>query len=134
MDRAHRLGQKRTVTVYRLLMRHTLEDKIMGLQRFKLDIANAAINQDNVSLSAMDTSKLLDLFTASNNSQPSQQPGEAHGAPSFSGEPDTGRLGKASKSQGGLKGMMKGLEDLADESQYAEEFSLSSFMKKLGQA
>ncbi|GFH24565.1 uncharacterized protein HaLaN_22384, partial [Haematococcus lacustris] len=41
MDRAHRLGQTRTVNVYRLLMKGTLEEKIMGLQQFKLDMANA---------------------------------------------------------------------------------------------
>ena len=45
MDRAHRLGQKRTVTVYRVLMRNSLEERIMGLQRFKIDIANAVVNQ-----------------------------------------------------------------------------------------
>ena len=62
MDRAHRLGQSRTVNVYRLLTRGTLEEKIMGLQRFKLDVAAAVVNQDNVSLSGMDTGRLLDLF------------------------------------------------------------------------
>ena len=45
MDRAHRLGQKRTVTVYRVLMRNSLEERIMGLQRFKIDVANAVVNQ-----------------------------------------------------------------------------------------
>ena len=63
MDRAHRLGQRRTVNVYRLLTRGTLEEKIMGLQQFKLDVAAAVVNQDNVSLSAMDTGRLLDLFS-----------------------------------------------------------------------
>jgi hypothetical protein len=29
MDRAHRIGQKRVVNVYRLIMRDTLEEKIM---------------------------------------------------------------------------------------------------------
>ena len=37
MDRAHRLGQRRTVNVYRVLTRGTLEERIMGTQRFKLD-------------------------------------------------------------------------------------------------
>ena len=37
MDRAHRLGQRRTVNVYRVLTRGTLEERIMGAQRFKLD-------------------------------------------------------------------------------------------------
>ena len=63
MDRAHRLGQRRTVNVYRLLTRDSLEDKIMGLQRFKLDVANSVVNQDNVSLKTMDAGRLLDLFT-----------------------------------------------------------------------
>lgn len=63
MDRAHRLGQKRTVNVYRLLTRDSLEDKIMGLQRFKLDMANSVVNQDNVSLKSMDAGRLLDLFS-----------------------------------------------------------------------
>jgi TATA-binding protein-associated factor len=48
MDRAHRLGQRRTVNVYRLIMRDTLEERIMGLQRFKLDVANAVVNQVGV--------------------------------------------------------------------------------------
>ena len=66
MDRAHRLGQKRTVNVYRLLTRDSLEDKIMGLQRFKLDLANSVVNQDNVSLKSMDAGRLLDLFSLEN--------------------------------------------------------------------
>ena len=47
MDRAHRLGQKRTVNVFRLLTKGTLEEKIMGLQRFKLDVANAAFESSS---------------------------------------------------------------------------------------
>jgi hypothetical protein len=64
MDRAHRLGQQRIVNVYRLLVRGTLEEQIMSLQQFKLDVAATLVNQDNVSLAAMDTSNLLELFTA----------------------------------------------------------------------
>jgi len=35
IDRAHRIGQTKTVTVYRLISMGTLEEKIMNLQRFK---------------------------------------------------------------------------------------------------
>lgn len=65
MDRAHRLGQQRVVNVYRLIMRGTLEEKIMSLQRFKMSVANTVINADNSSLNTMDTAQLLDLFTMS---------------------------------------------------------------------
>ncbi|KAI8501245.1 btaf1 RNA polymerase II, B-TFIID transcription factor-associated, 170kDa, partial [Branchiostoma belcheri] len=50
MDRAHRLGQKKVVNVYRLVTQGTLEEKIMGLQKFKLNIANTVISQENSSL------------------------------------------------------------------------------------
>ncbi len=62
MDRAHRLGQKRTVNVYRILTRNTLEEKIMSLQQFKLDVAGTVVNQENMSMQSMDKGRLLDLF------------------------------------------------------------------------
>ncbi|KAE8194770.1 hypothetical protein A4X06_0g5314 [Tilletia controversa] len=68
MDRAHRLGQKKVVNVYRLITRNTLEQKIMGLQRFKLNVANSVITQDNATLSSMDTDGILDLFGPSSSS------------------------------------------------------------------
>merc|ERR1719273_2800538 len=39
MDRAHRIGQKKVVNVYRLITRNTLEEKIMSLQQFKIHTA-----------------------------------------------------------------------------------------------
>lgn len=65
MDRAHRIGQKKTVNVYRLISRGTLEEKIMGLQRFKTNIAKTVISADNSSLGSMGTDQLLDLFEVS---------------------------------------------------------------------
>lgn len=61
MDRAHRLGQKRVVTVYRLLMRGTLEERIMSLQHFKKGVAAAVVNTDNVATDSMATGDVLDL-------------------------------------------------------------------------
>lgn len=55
--------QKRVVNVYRLITRGTLEEKIMGLQKFKMSIANTVISQDNSSLQSMGTDQLLNLFT-----------------------------------------------------------------------
>lgn len=55
--------QKRVVNVYRLITRGTLEEKIMGLQKFKMNVANTVISQENTSLQSMGTEQLLDLFT-----------------------------------------------------------------------
>lgn len=49
--------------MYRLITRGTLEEKIMGLQKFKMSIANTVISQDNASLQSMGTDQVLDLFT-----------------------------------------------------------------------
>ncbi|TKY89152.1 hypothetical protein EX895_001683 [Sporisorium graminicola] len=64
MDRAHRLGQKKVVNVYRLITKNTLEAKIMGLQRFKLNVANSVVNQQNAGMDSMETEQILDLFNA----------------------------------------------------------------------
>ena len=125
MDRAHRLGQKRTVNVYRVLTKGTLEEKIMGLQRFKLDVANAVVNSDNMSLSAMDTGQMLELFTADK------------GTGGGGGGASTGASGGAGAAaadavSGGLKNALAGLDELWDESQYKEEFALDGFIKSLG--
>ena len=70
MDRAHRLGQKRVVTVYRLLMRNTLEERIMSLQRFKLATAKAVVNADNVATDRMDTAGVADLMAGAASAKP----------------------------------------------------------------
>ena len=38
-DRAHRIGQKNTVTVYELIAEHTIEEQIQNLQKSKQDMA-----------------------------------------------------------------------------------------------
>lgn len=42
MDRVHRLGQKRTVNIYRLITEASIEQKIMRYQKFKTDTANVS--------------------------------------------------------------------------------------------
>lgn len=69
MDRAHRLGQKKVVNVHRLIMRGTLEEKVMSLQKFKLSVANAVINAENASMKTMNTDQLLDLFATAETSK-----------------------------------------------------------------
>ena len=38
MDRAHRVGQTKQVTVYRLIARGTIEERILQLARAKKDV------------------------------------------------------------------------------------------------
>lgn len=43
-DRAHRIGQERPVTVYRLVMKNSIEEQIVGLHKDKRDLADSLLN------------------------------------------------------------------------------------------
>ena len=60
-DRAHRMGQKRPVTIYRLVAKDTIEDKIVELHKHKRDLANSLLEGGDVSgkLSFEDMLELL---------------------------------------------------------------------------
>ena len=85
------------------------------LQKFKLNIANTVISQDNSSLSTMDTGQLLDLFSVDkekrNEKTSAQQQSEG---------------GKTS-----LKAMVDNLGELWDEEQYETEYNLDNFIGSL---
>eukprot|EP00281_Chroomonas_sp_CCMP1168_P012311 CAMPEP_0206284120 /NCGR_PEP_ID=MMETSP0047_2-20121206/40597_1 /ASSEMBLY_ACC=CAM_ASM_000192 /TAXON_ID=195065 /ORGANISM="Chroomonas mesostigmatica_cf, Strain CCMP1168" /LENGTH=900 /DNA_ID=CAMNT_0053714537 /DNA_START=48 /DNA_END=2751 /DNA_ORIENTATION=- len=119
MDRAHRIGQKNVVNVYRLITRDTLEEKIMGLQKFKLNIANSVVNEDNASLKSMDTAQLLDLFTPL---EPAKKETKRDQDSSVADAP---------QAKGKLAEMLGSLEELWDEEQYNEEFNVDGFVKSL---
>ena len=114
MDRAHRIGQKRVVNVYRLITRNTLEEKIMSLQQFKIHTARSVISDDNSSMGSMRTDQVLDLF--------SLDPGPAAGS-------------KAPESRGGggggVQSVLDNLPELWNEEQYTEEYNMDSFIKNL---
>lgn len=128
MDRAHRLGQRKVVNVYRIVTKGTLEEKIMGLQKFKMNIASTVVNQQNNGLESMNTNQLLDLFDTDN--VPSQEKEEkpsqaANGEAGFEEVAnETGLSGKAKEALGELK-------ELWDPSQYEEEYNLDNFIKTL---
>jgi SNF2 family DNA or RNA helicase len=48
-DRAHRMGQTRPVTVYRLVAKDTIEDKIVALHHHKRDLANSLLEGGDMS-------------------------------------------------------------------------------------
>ncbi|KAI0220992.1 TATA-binding protein-associated factor mot1 [Massospora cicadina] len=126
MDRAHRIGQKKVVNVYRLVARGTIEEKIMGLQKFKLNIANSVVNQQNSGLASMGTSQLLDLFSPADLGQPPSATSVENGAGEEAAAEAAAKLGGA-----GFKQALEGLEKLWDEKQYEEEFDLDNFISKL---
>ena len=45
-DRAHRIGQTKSVFVYKLIAADTVEDRIVELQQRKADLANIALSED----------------------------------------------------------------------------------------
>lgn len=118
MDRAHRMGQKRTVNVYRLIARGTLEEKIMGIQRFKTHIANTVVNRENSNLQSMNTDQLLDLFKIEND--------ESVDASAKSSSDATMGTGK------GVKAALAGLGELWEEKQYEDEYNMDNFLAGMG--
>jgi superfamily II DNA or RNA helicase len=60
-DRAHRIGQNRPVTIYRLVARNTIEEKILQLHSTKRDMADSLLEGSDQS-AKMSTDDLLNLL------------------------------------------------------------------------
>ncbi|MFH0994805.1 MAG: DEAD/DEAH box helicase [Pseudomonadota bacterium] len=60
-DRAHRIGQERPVTVYRLVVRNTIEEKIVALHQHKRNLAGTLLEGGDISgrISAQELLKLI---------------------------------------------------------------------------
>ena len=62
-DRAHRIGQKNKVTVYRLIAKGTIEEKMVKLQESKKDLADRVLNfEEGISLANISKEELLELL------------------------------------------------------------------------
>jgi SNF2 family DNA or RNA helicase len=62
IDRAHRIGQTRTVIAYRLLARGTIEEKVEGLQREKRALSDAFFGEKGAALGGITREDLESLL------------------------------------------------------------------------
>lgn len=65
IDRVHRIGQQKKVTVHRLVVADTVEDRILELQRSKQDLADAALDGSKIRSSRLSVKDLCKLFNVS---------------------------------------------------------------------
>ena len=63
IDRAHRIGQKKTVFTYKFISKETVEEKILSLQQRKLDLASDLVTSDESILRALSEDEVLDLLS-----------------------------------------------------------------------
>ena len=61
-DRAHRIGQKKTVTVYKLISKGTIEEKIVELQNSKSDLADEILSGETNVISKMTEADFIELL------------------------------------------------------------------------
>ena len=64
-DRAHRIGQTKRVTVYRMIAQDTIEEKIPKLQERKKNLADEIVTTENISLSSLSKEDLMYLLSIS---------------------------------------------------------------------
>ena len=61
-DRAHRIGQQKPVTVFKLIVKDSIEEKIQQLQEKKLNLADEIIGGEQVAFSSLTREDLLDMI------------------------------------------------------------------------
>lgn len=61
-DRAHRIGQKHSVKIYKMVAQDTIEEKIIALQQKKAELANAILSNENIASAAINRKDLLRIL------------------------------------------------------------------------
>jgi len=122
MDRAHRLGQKKVVNVYRLIVKDSIEMDVMNYSNFKRHVETAVISNSKEEMGNTETGQVLDLFKSASdakNAHPSKKSKNAAKAEKMVAPKGYGKA-------------LEGLEELWDESQYAGEFDVRAFLRLSG--
>ena len=63
MDRSHRLGQHRSITVTRFVVKDTVEERILALQEKKRLVFDATVGQENAALAKLTEQDMRFLFS-----------------------------------------------------------------------
>ena len=61
-DRSHRIGQTNIVTVYRLILKDTIEDRILQLQKEKSDLSDRILSAEGINSAGLSREDLLKLI------------------------------------------------------------------------
>ena len=61
-DRAHRIGQKNVVTVYKLITKDTIEENIVHLQERKMELADKVLSGEGISSVGINREELIELL------------------------------------------------------------------------
>ena len=106
----------------------------MGLQRFKLHLANSVFTQENSSLQSMDTTQLLDLMNYSGTTAGEAALGGGGGEAAMGLDgtvPEPSKGGKGGGEKSGLKSVLENLGELWGEEEYQAEYDLDAFLSTL---
>jgi len=58
----HRIGQKKIVTVYKLIIKDSIEEKILHMQDVKKELADEILNGETGTLGKLSKDELLELL------------------------------------------------------------------------
>ena len=61
-DRAHRIGQQNVVSVYRLFMKDTIEERIRALQEKKRELADEILSGEGIGQALISREEVLELL------------------------------------------------------------------------
>ena len=61
-DRAHRIGQENVVTVYKLIAKGTIEEKIVNIQELKKELADQILSGEGMNTGSFTKEDLLELL------------------------------------------------------------------------